>query len=369
LFDDLHLTELKINEWVFLEEYCKTMEPLAVSLDKLQGENRNFWAIVVAATSEYFMESVIEEIDSDNSDNEFYINICSENKIGDYTTDSETKTINYANLQAISFLSSNKKDLDILNKYPVIKEVFLKYNTTIPFSAPVERLFSKAIQVLTLRRNRLDDITKAQCTLCEKSLESGLNSRDFTTSNLRLHLDKEHHSTYNQLKRKHNASYKSVGVTDKNDQPGTTADYSMQEACQPNKIIKHCKQKVSLPFLVQKNLALPYNSARSLKINYLIGKTLTTQLLPFSHVENSLMYPLQFYFTNLINFLEPRYTIPNRTTFSKTITPQQFEKVVAKLKEVVKVANHLSFTTDLWSSINTTDYISITCHFLDNMFQ
>lgn len=81
------------------------------------------------------------------------------------------------------------------------------------------------------------------------------------------------------------------------------------------------------------------------------------------------MYPLQFYFTNLINFLEPRYTIPNRITFSKTITPQQFEKVVAKLKEVVKVANHLSFTTDLWSSINTTDYISITSHFLDNMFQ
>lgn len=74
-------------------------------------------------------------------------------------------------------------------------------------------------------------------------------------------------------------------------------------------------------------------------------------------------------FVDLINYLEPRYTVPNRTTFSRTIIPQQFEKVVAKLKEVVKVANHLSFTTDLWSSINTTDYISITCHFLDNMFQ
>jgi len=64
----------------------------------------------------------------------------------------------------------------------------------------------------------------------------------------------------------------------------------MQEACQPNKIIKHCKQQVSLPFLVHKNLALSYNSARSLKINDLIGKTLTTQLLPFSHVENSGIY-------------------------------------------------------------------------------
>lgn len=65
----------------------------------------------------------------------------------------------------------------------------------------------------------------------------------------------------------------------------------MQEACQPNKI-KHLKKQLSLPFLFQKNAALPYNSARSLKINDLIGKMLTTQLLPFSHVENSGTYYL-----------------------------------------------------------------------------
>jgi len=80
------------------------------------------------------------------------------------------------------------------------------------------------------------------------------------------------------------------------------------------------------------------------------------------------MYPFQG-FVDLINYLEPCYTIPNRITFSRTIIPQQYDKVVAKLKEVVKAANHLSFTTDLWSSINTTDYISITCHFLDNKFK
>lgn len=159
LFDDLHLNKLKLNEWVFLEEHCKTMEPLGISLDKLQGENRSFlgyvastilvlrrlliafpnqkhckplsltiikaiktrfsylfnlsspesksfiissinhpkfklsWVpvrfmnickilflnecSVVAATSEQFMKSVVVEIDSDSSDNEFYRNICS----------------------------------------------------------------------------------------------------------------------------------------------------------------------------------------------------------------------------------------------------------------------------------------------------
>lgn len=81
------------------------------------------------------------------------------------------------------------------------------------------------------------------------------------------------------------------------------------------------------------------------------------------------MYLFILGFVDLMNYLEPHYIIPNRTTFSRTIIPHQYDKVVAKLKKVVKVAKHLSFTTDLWSSINTTDYIFITCHFLDNMSQ
>ncbi|KAK4882769.1 hypothetical protein RN001_006088 [Aquatica leii] len=38
VFDKLKLTNLKMQEWNFLAEFCQVLEPLAISLDNLQGE-------------------------------------------------------------------------------------------------------------------------------------------------------------------------------------------------------------------------------------------------------------------------------------------------------------------------------------------
>ena len=51
----------------------------------------------------------------------------------------------------------NTKSLDCLSKYPNIRQLFLRYNVTIPSSVPVERLFSLGSLVLSSRRNRLTD--------------------------------------------------------------------------------------------------------------------------------------------------------------------------------------------------------------------
>ena len=48
-------------------------------------------------------------------------------------------------------------DITCLEKYPTIKEVFMQYDTPLPSSAAVERLFSLASKVYAPRRNRFSD--------------------------------------------------------------------------------------------------------------------------------------------------------------------------------------------------------------------
>ena len=49
---------------------------------------------------------------------------------------------NRARVEALNYLDDREKGLQILSGYPNVCATFLKYNTSLPSSAPVERLFS-----------------------------------------------------------------------------------------------------------------------------------------------------------------------------------------------------------------------------------
>jgi transcriptional/translational regulatory protein YebC/TACO1 len=55
------------------------------------------------------------------------------------------------------FLSDTSTKLSSLKKYPTLKQLFLKYNATLPSSASVERLFSIAGRIFVPLRNGLSD--------------------------------------------------------------------------------------------------------------------------------------------------------------------------------------------------------------------
>ena len=55
------------------------------------------------------------------------------------------------------FLADSDTTLHALQRFPMMKAIFLKFNCATPSSPPVERLFSAASRVRTRRRNRLSD--------------------------------------------------------------------------------------------------------------------------------------------------------------------------------------------------------------------
>jgi hypothetical protein len=60
--------------------------------------------------------------------------------------------------QLEKYLEKGPEPIDAINvNYPKLRPYFLRYNTALPSSASVERLFSRAKEVLTSNRTRLSD--------------------------------------------------------------------------------------------------------------------------------------------------------------------------------------------------------------------
>jgi len=72
------------------------------------------------------------------------------------------------------YLSDQDKNVNMLLKYPSIMPLFVRLNTTLPLSAPVERLFRPGSVVLTDRSGRLNDILLEHLILLKIAFKLGI---------------------------------------------------------------------------------------------------------------------------------------------------------------------------------------------------
>lgn len=69
---------------------------------------------------------------------------------------------------------------------------------------------------------------------------------------------------------------------------------------------------------------------------------------PFQLVENT-------GFKALMNYLEPRYTLPSRKTLSNFLIPQLYEDQVKIVRSILDKSDYISLTTVIWTSTANDD--------------
>ena len=242
----LKLPKFARTEMEFLAEYKATVEPLAITLDGLQGDEHCYYgmllpkltqlryrleklhmstlqycgalvnALLVGLTTRFqqFWQLEISDVivreavlaavahpqyklkwlPPDKRDNvtQLFLNsvirlnsasgaavttAAAVNTDDDYgyeeTTPAQNVMQNFEQVTVMQYLTDNDVTVETLHKYNVVKQMFLRFNASLPSSAPVERLFSVAGLIETPRRNRLSDKMFEKLTLL--TLNHGIN--------------------------------------------------------------------------------------------------------------------------------------------------------------------------------------------------
>ncbi|KAJ8892221.1 hypothetical protein PR048_004801 [Dryococelus australis] len=130
---------------------------------------------------------------------------------------------------------------------------------------------------------------------------------------------------------------------------------------QVNPITSTCKKvklTLSASFANQENY--DKDNPKAVAITNAIEKMMAI-LQPFSMMQDG-------GFKELMVLVEPKYSLPDRTTFSRCDMPELYHNLVHKIctkmsNDFEGGVNSIAFTTDMWTSRSSDSYLSLTCHY------
>ncbi|XP_053181398.1 zinc finger BED domain-containing protein 4-like [Scomber japonicus] len=169
-------------------------------------------------------------------------------------------------------------------------------------------------------------------------MRGGTKISSFNTSNLISHLRMNHSESY--------AAF--VQQSNEKKQQG-------QAALKKN-------TQLTLKESTEKKQKYATDHPRAKAINRKIIECIALDNQPFSIVQDA-------GFTKLVEFLEPRFTMPNRKYLSDVCLPELYSVVYSHVEKLIADATSISFTTDIWSSsVCQVSMLSLTAQWLDKDF-
>jgi hypothetical protein len=93
------------------------------------------------------------------------------------------------------------------------------------------------------------------------------------------------------------------------------------------------------------------------ELDRLVVLMIACDFQPFSIVNDS-------GFKDLVKALDPKYSLPSKTTVRNKLLPEFVNEQRRKLEDILHEVKYVSLTTDMWNSIIGESYITTTCHFI-----
>lgn len=107
----------------------------------------------------------------------------------------------------------------------------------------------------------------------------------------------------------------------------------------------------------------PYNqsSQQKAKLDRMLVRTIVKGMYPLSIVENGA-------FRDFVQALDKKYVMPTRTTIRDVILPEMYQDALTVLRRKLNMASSIGLTTDLWTNVNNSSFLSVTAHFVEVTF-